>query len=85
MQTMLTVLIAKERRGGINTRKSFAGLAWICPSSWCFSEALGETIFFCEDEATKEALVEAGAEPWGIYTRAELQVPGGAKPYGTSL
>jgi hypothetical protein len=37
------------------------------------SQILGETIFFCEDEATRAALVEAGAEPWGIYTRAELQ------------
>ena len=37
------------------------------------SEALDETIFFAEDEASKAALVEAGAEPWSIYTRAELQ------------
>jgi len=39
-----------------------------------YSEWLGETIFFCQDEATKEALVEVGAEPWGIYPRAELQI-----------
>jgi hypothetical protein len=39
-----------------------------------FSEALGETIFFCQDEATKEALVEAGAEPWSIYTKDELRI-----------
>ena len=32
------------------------------------SQILGETILFCEDEATKGALVEAGAEPWSIYT-----------------
>jgi hypothetical protein len=38
-----------------------------------FSERIGETIFFCEDEDTKEALVEAGAEPWSIYTKAELR------------
>jgi len=25
------------------------------------------------DEATKEILIEAGAEPWSIYTRDELQ------------
>jgi hypothetical protein len=37
------------------------------------SEILGETILFCEDEDTRGALVEAGAEPWSIYTRAELQ------------
>jgi hypothetical protein len=33
------------------------------PFVMVFSEALGETIFFCQDQATKEALVEAGAEP----------------------
>ena len=38
-----------------------------------FSESLGETIFFCQDDATKAALVEAGADPWSIYTRDELQ------------
>jgi hypothetical protein len=37
------------------------------------SERLGETILFCEDEATKEGLVEAGAEPWSVYTKAELR------------
>ena len=37
------------------------------------SETLGETIFFCEDEATKAALVEAGAEEWSIYTKDELR------------
>jgi hypothetical protein len=37
------------------------------------SQILGETILFCEDEDTKGTLVEAGAEPWSIYTRAELQ------------
>jgi len=26
------------------------------------SEILGETIFFCQDEATKAALIEAGAD-----------------------
>jgi hypothetical protein len=38
------------------------------------SKALGETIFFCEDEDTKAALVEAGAEPASVYTREELHV-----------
>jgi hypothetical protein len=38
-----------------------------------FSQILQETLFFCENEATRAALVEAGAEPWSIYTRAELQ------------
>jgi hypothetical protein len=39
-----------------------------------FSEALGETIFFCEEGPTKEALLEAGAEPWSLYTRDELRI-----------
>jgi len=43
------------------------------PFVMVFSEALGETIFFCEDEDTKAALLEAGADPWSIYTRDELQ------------
>ena len=45
------------------------GVTWI----EIYSERLGETIFFCQDEATKETLIEAGAEPWSIYTRDELQ------------
>jgi hypothetical protein len=44
------------------------------PFVMVFSEALGETVFFCEDEVTKAALVEAGAEEGSIYTRAELQI-----------
>ena len=40
------------------------------------SEILGETIFFCADEDTKAALVQAGAEEWSIYTRAELRILG---------
>jgi hypothetical protein len=47
--------------------------------SWPFimveSKALGGgVVFFCEDEATKAALVEAGALEWSIYTRAELEI-----------
>ena len=44
------------------------------PFIMVFSKALGETIFFCRDEDTKAALVEAGAESWSVYTRAELQI-----------
>jgi len=44
------------------------------PFCMAYSEAVQETIFFCEDEATKEALVEVGASEWSIYTRAELQI-----------
>jgi hypothetical protein len=43
------------------------------PFLMVYSERLGETIFFCEDGDTRAALVEAGADPWSIYTRAELQ------------
>jgi hypothetical protein len=34
----------------------------------------GETIFFCEDEGTKAALIEAGASERSIYTRNELRI-----------
>jgi hypothetical protein len=44
------------------------------PFVMVFSQILEETIFFCEDEATKAALIEAGAEEWGIYTKDELRV-----------
>jgi hypothetical protein len=46
------------------------GIRWI----EVYSEALGETIFFCEDEDTKAALIEAGASEWSIYTKHELRV-----------
>jgi hypothetical protein len=46
----------------------------LLPFVMAYSEALGETIFFCEDEATKAALVEAGADEWSIYTKDELRV-----------
>ena len=45
-------------------------LQW--PFVMVHSRALEETIFFCEDEDTRVALVEAGAEPSCIYTREEL-------------
>src|SRR5262245_60579354 len=44
------------------------------PFVMVYSEALGEAIFFAEDKDTKAALVEAGAEPWSVYTRDELQI-----------
>jgi hypothetical protein len=50
----------------------------LCILSWPFcmvySEVLQETIFFVEDEDTKASLVEAGADPFSIYTRQELHV-----------
>ncbi len=39
-----------------------------------YSQSLGETIFFCEDEDTKSTLIEAGADSLSIYTRAELRI-----------
>jgi hypothetical protein len=44
------------------------------PFVMAYSETLQETIFLCQDGTTKAALVEAGADPWSIYTRAELQI-----------
>jgi hypothetical protein len=38
------------------------------------SKILDETIFFCEDEQTRDALVEAGADMGAIYTRDELKI-----------
>jgi len=46
------------------------GITWI----EVYSERLGEGLLFCRDEDTKATLIEAGAEPWSVYTRAELQV-----------
>jgi hypothetical protein len=37
------------------------------------SKALGAPVFFCDDEDTKAALLEAGASPWSIYTKDELR------------
>jgi hypothetical protein len=37
------------------------------------SQAVGETLFFCVDDDTCTALVQAGAEPWSIYTKDELR------------
>jgi hypothetical protein len=44
------------------------------PFVMAFSGILGETVFFCEDEDTKAALIEAGASEWSIYTKHELRV-----------
>jgi len=40
-----------------------------------YSRPLEETVFLCEDEATKAALVEAGADEWSIYIiKDELRI-----------
>jgi hypothetical protein len=46
------------------------------PFAMAYSEILGEAIFFCEDEDTKAALIEAGASEWSIYMRDELRILG---------
>ena len=44
------------------------------PFVMLFSQILEETIFFCEDDDTKAALIQAGADEWSIYTKDELRV-----------
>ncbi len=44
------------------------------PFVMVYSRALEETLFFCEDEDTKAALISAGASEWSIYTKDELRV-----------
>lgn len=44
------------------------------PFVMLYSKSLEETIFFCADEDTRNALVEAGAEEWSIYTKNELRI-----------
>jgi hypothetical protein len=46
------------------------GITWI----EVYSERLGEDLLFCRDQDTKTTLIEAGAEPWSIYTLDELQI-----------
>ena len=49
-----------------------AMLSW--PFVMVYSKALEQTIFFAEDEDTKAALIEAGADSFAIYTKRELPV-----------
>jgi hypothetical protein len=44
------------------------------PFVMVYSQILEETVFFCENEDTKAALIEAGAEEWSIYTKDELRI-----------
>jgi hypothetical protein len=43
------------------------------PFVMVFSQILEETVFFCQDEATRGALIEAGASAWSIYTKDEMR------------
>jgi replication fork clamp-binding protein CrfC len=38
------------------------------------SKAVGALLFFCQDDQTRAALVEAGAAEWIIYTKEELRI-----------
>jgi hypothetical protein len=44
------------------------------PFVMVYSKTLEETIFFCADDDTRTALIEAGADEFSIYTRDELRV-----------
>jgi hypothetical protein len=45
------------------------------PFVTAYSKALGELIFFCEDDETKQALIDHGARVDDvIYTRVELEI-----------
>ena len=46
------------------------GLNWFM----AYSQTLKDTIFFCDDEDTRNVLVEAGAAQCCVYTRSELRV-----------
>jgi hypothetical protein len=39
-----------------------------------FSESLGEMLFFARDKDARATLIQAGAEPFAIYTKDELRV-----------
>jgi hypothetical protein len=59
----------------LSSHKSYllAMLSW--PFVMVQSKALGgDLVFFCEDEATKAALVGAGAPALSIYTKEELRI-----------
>ncbi|HEU5247174.1 MAG TPA: hypothetical protein VFU09_08810 [Candidatus Udaeobacter sp.] len=44
------------------------------PFIMAFSRMLGETVFLCEDDETRQALIEAGVPSDAIYTRDELEI-----------
>ena len=46
------------------------GVTWI----EVYSERIDQTLFFCDDDATRDTLIEAGASEWSIYTKDELRV-----------
>src|SRR5262245_2107494 len=56
------------------------GATWI----EVFSDRIGGTFFFCENNDTKAALMKAGAEPWSIY-KGRASPACSAKPHCSVL
>jgi hypothetical protein len=71
----------KTHKAELLTLLQAKGVTWI----EVHSERIGETIFFCADEATRNVLVEAGAEAWSIYTKGRAADALRAKPRRASL
>jgi hypothetical protein len=63
------VRILQEYKPALVSLLASKGRTWI----ELYSQRLGETVFFCEDEETREALMKAGASEWAVYTKAELR------------
>jgi len=62
--------VAGEQVTEIPEKENSAGTPTAAPFCVVFSQILGETILFCEDEHTKTALVEAGADEWSIAPKS---------------
>jgi hypothetical protein len=67
-------LCSPEFATALKTHKSALLALLRLPFVMAFSKTLNGTVFFCEDEATRAALVQAGSERSSIYTRTELQI-----------
>ena len=66
--------LTSEFGDALRVHKSYLLVLLSLPFVMVHSQTLEETIFFAEDENTKATLIEAGAEEWSIYTRAELRI-----------
>jgi antirestriction protein len=58
----------------LRVHKSYLLILLRLPFVMVYSNALEETVLFCQDEDTKAALIEAGADEWSIYTKDELRI-----------
>jgi hypothetical protein len=43
------------------------------PFVMIYSQSVEQTLFFCADDQTRQALIDAGADSFAIYTKAELR------------